>query len=145
MNNTSQNKTYHFTTLAVLAIGIAAYGIGLINATMELNEKGYYLIVLLYGLFSFVSLQKNIRDKVEGINYSKAYNLMCWSSAAIAIGLFTVGLYNAELLLSEKGFYAMAFLTSGFAAITVQKNIRDSKSFQSETVPEAELVDNEDS
>jgi uncharacterized membrane protein YiaA len=29
------------------------------------------------------------------------------------------------LLLSEKGFYAMAFLLSGFAAITVQKNVRD--------------------
>ncbi len=34
---------------------------------------------------------------------------------------------NAELLLSEKGFYAMAYLLSGFAAITVQKNVRDNQ------------------
>ena len=145
MNHSAQNKTYHLTTLAVLAIGMIAYGIGLVNATMELNEKGYYLIVLLYGLFSFVSLQKNIRDKIEGVNYSKAYHLMCWCSAAIAVGLFVVGLYNAELLLSEKGFYAMAFLTSGFAAITVQKNIRDSKAYVPEIKPDAELAINEDS
>jgi len=40
--------------------------------------------------------------------------------------LLTVGLWNATLALSEKGFYAMAFLMSLFAAIAVQKNTRDS-------------------
>mgnify|MGYP000691374766 CR=1 FL=1 len=34
---------------------------------------------------------------------------------------------NAELLLSEKGFYTMAYLLSGFAAITVQKNVSDNQ------------------
>jgi uncharacterized membrane protein YiaA len=34
-------------------------------------------------------------------------------------------LWNADLLLSEKGFYGMAFLLSLFAAIAVQKNTRD--------------------
>jgi len=29
------------------------------------------------------------------------------------------------LVLSEKGFYGMAFLLSLFAAVTVQKNVRD--------------------
>ena len=37
----------------------------------------------------------------------------------------TVGLWNATLLLSEKGFYAMAFILSLFAVITIQKNTRD--------------------
>jgi uncharacterized membrane protein YiaA len=38
-----------------------------------------------------------------------------------------VGLWNAELLRSEKGFYAMAFVLSLFSAIAVQKNTRDLK------------------
>ncbi len=39
-----------------------------------------------------------------------------------------IGLYNAgSIVLSEKGFYAMAFVLSIFAAITVQKNIRDTQ------------------
>jgi uncharacterized membrane protein YiaA len=38
----------------------------------------------------------------------------------------TIGLWNSSLTLSEKGFYAMAFLLSLFASITVQKNTRDS-------------------
>jgi len=36
-----------------------------------------------------------------------------------------IGLWNADLLLSEKGFYAMSYTLSLFAAIAVQKNTRD--------------------
>jgi len=118
-------NAYYFTSIAALLIGIGAYAIGLFNAQMMLNEKGYYLIVLLYGLFSLVSLQKTIADDAEGKQPSKVYLSMCWVSSVIAIVLFCVGLYNAELLLSEKGFYCMAYVLSGFAAITVQKNIRE--------------------
>ena len=42
-----------------------------------------------------------------------------------SILLLLIGLWNAELLLSEKGFYGIAFVLSLFGAITVQKNIRD--------------------
>jgi hypothetical protein len=43
-----------------------------------------------------------------------------------ALVLLTVGLWNAGMSPSEKGFYAMSFVLSLFAAITVQKNTRDS-------------------
>lgn len=118
-------KAFRFASIAMLIAGSSAFLIGLSNATMALNEKGYYLAVLLFGLFSFVSLQKTIRDKLEGQSISKPYFLMCWFASASSIALLAVGLVNAELLLSEKGFYAMAFLLSGFAAITIQKNVRD--------------------
>jgi uncharacterized membrane protein YiaA len=39
--------------------------------------------------------------------------------------LLTGGLWNAEMLSSEKGFYAFAFLLALFAAIAVQKNKHD--------------------
>jgi len=125
MNQSSVSKAYTWASLAALVVGLAAYCVGLFNATMMLNEKGYYLIVLLYGLFSFVSLQKALRDSAEGQPVSRPYVVMCWLSSAIAVALLSIGLYNAELLLSEKGFYLMAFVLSGFSAITVQKNIRD--------------------
>ena len=123
--NTKPTKAFVLTSVAMLVAGIAAFCIGLLNAEMQLNEKGYYFAILIFGLFSFVSLQKTIRDKLEGQNISKPYSIMCWISSAVAIALLTVGLINADLLLSEKGFYAMAYLLSGFAAITVQKNVRD--------------------
>lgn len=123
--NIKPTKAFTLTSIAMLVSGFSAFCIGLMNAEMALNEKGYYFAILIFGLFSFVSLQKNIRDKLEGQTISKPYNIMCWTSSAVAIALLTLGLINAELLLSEKGFFAMTYLLSGFAAITVQKNVRD--------------------
>ena len=125
LSATIPSKSYTLASIAALVIGSSAYAIGLFNAEMPLNEKGYYLIVLLFGLFSMVSVQKAVRDEREGIKTSKIYTRICWFSSAIAVSLLTVGLYNAELLLSEKGFYAMAYTLSLFAVVVMQKNIRD--------------------
>ena len=113
---------------AALLIGVAAYFIGLFNATMELNEKGYYFAVLIFGLYAAVSLQKAVRDKEEGIPVTNIYYGISWIALIIAILLVGIGLYNAgSIVLSEKGFYGMAFVLSLFAAVTVQKNIRDTQ------------------
>ncbi len=93
---------------------------------MLLNEKGYYFTILMYGLFSAISLQKSVRDQLDGIPVTNIYYGLSWFSTILAVVLLTVGLWNANLLLSEKGFYAMSFLLSLFAAIAVQKNTRDS-------------------
>ena len=108
-----------------MIVGILAYLAGLWNAQMQLNEKGYYLTILLYGCFAAVSLQKTLRDRVESLPVTGMYLGLCWVSLIAALGLLTVGLWNASLMPSEKGFYAMSFVLSLFAAITVQKNVRD--------------------
>nr|WP_026565649.1 inner membrane protein YiaA [Bacillus sp. UNC41MFS5] len=111
---------------AALLVGVTAYLIGLYNATMQLNEKGYYFAILVFGLFSAVSLQKTVRDKNEGIPVTNIYYGISWIALIVSISLMGIGLYNARsIVLSEKGFYGMAFVLSLFAAITVQKNIRD--------------------
>ncbi|MEH6709653.1 MAG: inner membrane protein YiaA [Paraglaciecola polaris] len=133
-------KSYTLASVAALVIGTVAYGIGLFNAEMPLNEKGYYLIIMLYGLFSMVSLQKTIRDKAEGIKTSSIYQTLSWASSGFAIALLAVGLYNAELALSEKGFYAMAYVLSLFAAVTVQKNVRDKDALATADKDQAEFI-----
>lgn len=110
--------------MAVL-IGMVSYCIGLWNAHMQLNEKGYYFTILLFGLFSVVSVQKSVRDRQEGIQVSDMYYGISWFTTIAAITLLVIGLWNADLELSEKGFYAMSFLLSLFSAIAVQKNTRD--------------------
>ena len=112
---------------ASLLIGITAFLIGLSNAEMQLNEKGYYFTVLMFGLFAAISVQKAVRDQIEGIPVTNIYYGLAWFSTILAIVLLTVGLWNASLAKSEKGFYAMSFVLSIFAAIAVQKNTRDSK------------------
>jgi uncharacterized membrane protein YiaA len=111
---------------AALLVGAITYLAGLWNATMALNEKGYYFTLLAYGLFSAVSLQKSVRDRMEGIPVTNLYFGLCWMSLLLALLLLTVGLWHATLAPSEKGFYAMSFVLSLFAAVAVQKNVRDS-------------------
>lgn len=108
-----------------LLIGMVSYCVGLWNATMELNEKGYYFTILLFGLFSVISVQKAVRDKLEGIQVTEMYYGISWFTTIAAIVLLVIGLWNADLELSEKGFYGMSFTLSLFAAIAVQKNTRD--------------------
>lgn len=113
-----------------LGVGMAGFIIGLWRSEMLLSEKGYYFTVLMYGLFAAVSVQKSVRDRIEGIPVTAIYYGISWFSTILAIVLLVVGLWNATLLPSEKGFYAFAFLLGIFGAIAVQKNTRDMQIFE---------------
>lgn len=111
-----------------LAIGIVCYNVGLwIAKNMELNEKGYYFTILMFGLFSSVSLQKAVRDKMENIPVTPLYFGIAWTATILSLLLLVIGLWNADVPLSERGFYGIAFVLSMFAAVAVQKNTRDLK------------------
>ena len=94
---------------AALFIGAGTYLIGLWNSNMQLNERGYYFTILMYGLFAAVSLQKTVRDKMEGIPVTGIYFGLCWVSLGTALLLLSVGLFNAVLAYSEKGFLRWRF------------------------------------
>lgn len=125
IKNGAPSPAYVGATWAALLVGFCAYLIGLWNADMQLNEKGYYFTVLLFGLFSAIAVQKSVRDSLEGIPVSSMFYGLSWFCVVTAIVLLTVGLWNATLALSEKGFYAMSFVLSMFASMSVQKNVRD--------------------
>ncbi|TYZ14174.1 hypothetical protein FY528_00110 [Hymenobacter lutimineralis] len=125
--STKPSNAFVAASWVALLAGMAAFVIGLWNAQMLLNEKGYYFTILLFGLFAAVSLQKSVRDQLEGIPVTNIYYGLCWFSTLAAIMLLAVGLWNASLALSEKGFYAMSFMLALFGAIAVQKNTRDGK------------------
>ena len=58
MNPSIQRPGAAFIDVSWLALfaGALTYNIGLWNATMALNEKGYNFTILMYGLFASVSL-----------------------------------------------------------------------------------------
>ena len=125
----NQKTSGAFVAASWVAVGAGMIGflVGLWRAEMMLNEKGYYFAVLMYGLFAVISVQKSVRDRLEGIPVTDMYYGLSWFSTILSIVLLIVGLWNAELLASEKGFYAFSFLLALFGAITVQKNVRDDK------------------
>ncbi|WP_250191320.1 YiaA/YiaB family inner membrane protein [Escherichia coli] len=96
---------------------------------MLISESAWEEMTCLFapslGLFSAASYQKTVRDKYEGIPTTSIYYMTCLTVFIISVALLMVGLWNATLLLSEKGFYGLAFFLSLFGAVAVQKNIRD--------------------
>jgi uncharacterized membrane protein YiaA len=125
---TTARPSAAFIAASWLALLLGMVVVGLWNATMALHEKGYYFTVLMFGLFAAISLQKTVRDQLEKIPVTGLYYGLAWFATLLAILLLLVGLWNAALTLSEKGFYGMAFLLALFGAIAVQKNTRDTRS-----------------
>lgn len=126
---------------AALLVGAVAFCTGLWNADMPRYEKGYYFAVLLFGLFAAVSLQKAVRDRLEEVPVTSLYLGLAWLAVGAALTLLTVGLWNAQMSASEKGFYAMAFGLSLFASVAVQKNVRDLAAAQALDPPAAPSQD----
>ena len=125
---TKPSSAFIGASYVALGAGLATYLIGLWNSTMALNEKGFYFIVIMFGLFAAVSVQKCVRDRAENIPVSQAYYSLSWFATILPILLLMVGLFNATTLLpSEKAFYGISFLLALFGAITVQKNTRDNQ------------------
>ncbi|GIK23594.1 MAG: hypothetical protein BroJett005_30080 [Ignavibacteriota bacterium] len=134
MKPTMQKPTAAFVGASWIALMVGTLGFitGLWNAEMQLNEKGYYFTVLILGLFSAVSLQKAVRDRLEGIPVTGLYFSLAWIAVGASITLLVIGLWNASFTQSEKGFYAIAYLMSLYAAVAVQKNVRDLALFKEE-------------
>ena len=132
--NNRPTSAFIAASWCALIIGAIAYCIGLFNAQLLLNEKGLYLVLLLYGLFSVVSLQKVVRDRLDGLEVTQIYFALCWVSVGICIVLLLISLFNATMNLSEKGFYIMAYLMSMFGAIATQKNVRDMEYLRKNTL-----------
>ncbi|MFI5937296.1 inner membrane protein YiaA [Actinoplanes sp. NPDC051494] len=115
---------------AVLVLGFVSYAVGLWNAEMTKSEKGFYAAVLLLGVFAAVSLQKSVRDKAEGLPVSALYLGLSWSVVALGALMLVIGLINSGMAASEKGFYGLAFTMTLFAAVAVQKNVRDTLQYR---------------
>ena len=85
-------------------------------------------------MFSAISVQKSVRDRLEGFEVTDLYYGISWFAALSAILLLIIGLWNADLLLSEKGFYGMSYLLSLYASIAVQKNTRDNNYIENKKI-----------
>lgn len=129
LQSLNPSSTYMNLSFFTFLFSIVIFGIGLFNAEMALSEKGFYTIAIIFGFYSVVTLQKTLRDKIEGYEVNEAYMKLSYIGVATPIILMGVGLFNAELELNEKGFFAVTFVMSLFSAIVVQKNIRDRKLF----------------
>ena len=123
-----ENQAFYIASWVALGIGVSSYLVGLWNAELENAIKGYYFTVFAFGLYAAVSIQKTVRDRIEQIPVSNIYYGISWAAIILALSLFGIAIYqNDDLILSEKGFYSIAYVLSLYSCIVVQKNVRDSQ------------------
>ena len=121
-------------SLAALLIGVIAYLIGLFNAAMQLNEKGYYFAVLVFGLYSAISLQKAVRDKAEGIPVTSIYYGISWFALIISISLMAIGLYNAGSIVLLKRVFMVCHLYLAYLQLLQFKRILEIQNRQEKEI-----------
>ena len=85
--------------------GALIYLIGLWQACPLLSGKGYFLGVLITGMFIIYVYQREAkRGSIDG-----RFTSVCQIVALMTSGLLLVGLWNAPLSLVERGAYLAAF------------------------------------
>ena len=123
-----ENQAFYIASWVALGIGVSSYLVGLWNAELENAIKGYYFTVFAFGLYAAVSIQKTVRDRIEQIPVSSIYYGISWAAIILALSLFGIAIYqNDDLILSEKGFYSIAYVLSLYSCIVVQKNVSDAQ------------------
>lgn len=111
--------------VAALA-GVVLYGSMLFNSTsLTWSDKYFFTAILAFAVYAAISVQKIVRDRIEGVPFTNLYYGISWLAVIIAIGMFVSGLFTVNISLSERGFYGMAMLLTLFGAISIQKNTRD--------------------
>lgn len=119
----TSDKLSKYATILACLIGFGSFLVGLYNSNMTLSEQGYYGVLLVYSVFSSISLQKTVTEIDLGISVSKFYQNICIFSIILALLLFIIGLFNADLLKSEKGFYLMSYILTMFTSLYIQKQL----------------------
>ncbi|EDN7239102.1 hypothetical protein TL57_000159 [Salmonella enterica subsp. enterica serovar Thompson] len=94
-----------FISRLLLIVGAAIYIIGLWYYCPLLSGKGYFLGVLMTGMFvTYVYLREEMRGRLDD-----RFTSVCQMVMLITVGLLVVGVWNAPLLPVERVVYLVAF------------------------------------
>ncbi|ECC9540524.1 TPA_asm: hypothetical protein GNC10_002570 [Salmonella enterica subsp. salamae serovar 42:z:1,5] len=110
-----------FISWLLIIVGAAIYIIGLWYVCPLLNGKGYFLGVLMTGMFvTYVYLREEMRERLDA-----RFTSVCQMVMLITVGLLVVGVWNAPLLPVERVVYLVAFficLLGQFLLLCSSKN-----------------------
>jgi uncharacterized membrane protein YiaA len=96
----------------VLVTGIVIYTLCLWGDCPQLTDKGYFLLILVLGLFAIVAYRRLSDHGSEDTKFAT----LCSFVLLTTTGLLLVGIWNQPLPLVEKGLCAVAWFASMYGA-----------------------------
>ncbi|POT55590.1 hypothetical protein C3432_21340 [Citrobacter amalonaticus] len=110
-----------FISWLLLIVGALIYVVGLWRACPQLNGKGYFLGVLITGMFVLYAWLR-----VDG-QLDEHFASVCQIVALITVGLLLVGVLNAPLSLVERGLYPAAFFVCLLGQFLLMRSSKNGK------------------
>ncbi len=108
-------KVSALTSWLLLIVGVLVYAMGLWFACPLLSGKGYFLGVLMTGMFvTYVYLREESAGRVDA-----RFASVCQMVALLTVGLLFVGVLNAPLSLIERVVYPIAFFLSLYGQVSL--------------------------
>lgn len=96
----------------VLCIGVFLYVVCLWGDCPQLTDKGYFLAVLVLGMFTVLTYQRlSAKEKNE-----ERFAGLCRFVLLLATGLILVGIWNLPLSLAEKGLTVIGWFAAMYGA-----------------------------
>jgi uncharacterized membrane protein YiaA len=123
-----------------LGTGVIGYLIGLYRAEMLLNEKGYYFTVLMFGLFSVVSLQKSVRDKLEKIPVTDLYYGICWFVTILVYSFISSRFMERHITSKRKRVLCFLIFSYPFLALLLFKKTRETVKLKIQKINNLEIT-----
>jgi hypothetical protein len=107
----------------VIAVIVAGYG--LINMEIDIWQKGYLTMGLVFTLGSTFSLAKTIRDNRSRRIDTGAWMFQVWAAFLASSILTGAGIWNLNVEFWMQGYAAVALLFVVTTAFTLAKTLRD--------------------
>jgi uncharacterized membrane protein YiaA len=101
------------------------------------DARWFYGTVLAFGLFGVVAVVKVVRDREDGIAVTGAFAGLSWIAAVGPLVAVSVYLLNSPQDELQRGFLFLTYVFAVFAAVVVQKNVRDLDEWQSSPAGQA--------
>lgn len=124
----ARKPTSAFVGAGWLALGIFAitYLVALWRMGVPETETYFFVTVFAFGLFGVVSVVKSVRDREDGVPVTGIFYGLSWVAAGAPALIMAWYLWQVSLLNElQRGLLFLTFMAAIFAAIVVQKNIRD--------------------
>lgn len=113
-------KTTRLLPWILFFSGTLIYVIGLCRACPLLSGKGYFLGVLMTGMFVTYAYQR-----AENLNQNdERFTSVCQMVVLITVGLLLVGVWNAPLSPLEKGLYPAAFIVCLLGQVLLMRSAK---------------------
>lgn len=113
-----------------LAVALGTYVVALWRMPLTYDQRWFYGTVILFGLFGVVAVVKSIRDRDDSIPVTPAFYGLSWIAALGPITAMSIYLLNAPQDDLARGFLFLTFMFAIFAAVVVQKIVRDLADWQ---------------